>query len=131
MRVYVDKVFAAAGFLQYGATEEQLVGRIVMNLHPSVLAHTAFLDRPHTWKELISAVGLIEEKFSIMREHQKTLPELGPLSGNNPRPRDTVRNLPRENWPRKCWNCGQMGHMSRDCCRPVSQSGNMPEPGGH
>jgi hypothetical protein len=79
VREYVNKVFAAAGFLQYGATEE-LVGCIVMNLHPSVLAHTAFLDRRHTRKLLISAVGLIEETFSIIRERRKIQPELGPLS---------------------------------------------------
>ena len=40
---YVNKVFAAAGFLQYEAVEEELVGRIVMNLRPTVLAHAAFL----------------------------------------------------------------------------------------
>jgi hypothetical protein len=42
LRDYVNKVFAAAGFLQYEAVEEELVGRIVMNLHPTVLAHAAF-----------------------------------------------------------------------------------------
>jgi hypothetical protein len=46
LRDYVSKVFAAASFLQYEAVEEALVGRIVMNLHPTVLAHAALLDRP-------------------------------------------------------------------------------------
>jgi len=34
MRVYIDQVFQAAEFLQYEATELQLVERVVMNLHP-------------------------------------------------------------------------------------------------
>ena len=38
--------------------------RIVMSLHPHVLAQAAFLERPHSRKELHDAVRLIEEKFS-------------------------------------------------------------------
>ena len=34
LRDYVNKVFAAAVFVQYEAVEEELVGRIVMKLHP-------------------------------------------------------------------------------------------------
>ena len=34
MRVYIDEVLQAAEFLQYEATEPQLVDRVVMNLHP-------------------------------------------------------------------------------------------------
>ena len=48
LRDYIDRVFAVAKFLGYGADEQQLVGRIIMNLHPSILAHTAFLDRAHS-----------------------------------------------------------------------------------
>jgi hypothetical protein len=33
MRVYIDQVFQAADFLQYGATGQKLVERIVMNFH--------------------------------------------------------------------------------------------------
>jgi len=39
-------VFAAARFLEYEAEEEQLVARVLMNLHVKVLAHSAFLERP-------------------------------------------------------------------------------------
>ena len=46
LREYVDQVFAASKILEYEAGEEQLVDRIVMNLHHSILAHTAFLERP-------------------------------------------------------------------------------------
>jgi len=36
LRKFVDRAFAAAKFLEYEADEEQLVGRIVMNLHPAI-----------------------------------------------------------------------------------------------
>jgi len=46
LREFADSVFAAARFLEYEADEEQLVGRVFMNLHPAILAHAAFLERP-------------------------------------------------------------------------------------
>jgi len=66
IRDYVDRVFAAENFLQYKAEEEQLIAHVQMNLHPTVLAHSAFLERPRTRKELINALGLLEEKFSVL-----------------------------------------------------------------
>jgi hypothetical protein len=42
LRVYADRVFAAAKFLGYEATELQLVELIVMNLHTSVSAQAVF-----------------------------------------------------------------------------------------
>ena len=44
MRVYIDQVFQAADFLQYGATKQQLVERVAMNFHPDLLNHAAFLE---------------------------------------------------------------------------------------
>jgi hypothetical protein len=52
LRQYVEQIFHAAKFLQYDAKEEQIVGRVIMNLHPSVSAHTALLDRPRLLKDL-------------------------------------------------------------------------------
>ena len=46
-------------FLEYKAEEEQLVARVLINLHPTVMAHSAFLDRPRTRKKLINAVGKV------------------------------------------------------------------------
>jgi len=74
LREHIDRVFAAAKFLGYEAGEQQLVDRIVMNLHPTILAHAAFLERPRFRKELNSAVSLIEDKFSALKERQKTPP---------------------------------------------------------
>jgi len=47
VREYVDKVFAAAAFFPYGATEKELVGRIVMNLNPCVGPYRVFGPTSH------------------------------------------------------------------------------------
>jgi hypothetical protein len=74
MRVYIDQVFQAAQFLQYEAMEQQLVDRVVMNLHPQVLSQAAFLEKPRSHKDLYRLVGLIEEKFSVLKERSRQGP---------------------------------------------------------
>ena len=54
LRQYIEGVFRTAKFLNYQETEEQLVDRVVMNLHPSTSVHTALLDRPRSLKDLYS-----------------------------------------------------------------------------
>jgi len=76
LRELADRVFAAARFLAYEADEERLVGRIVMHLHPAILAHAAFLERPRSRKELMNAIGLIEEKVSVLKERKFSQPAL-------------------------------------------------------
>jgi hypothetical protein len=71
LRSYIDRVFKAAEFLKYGASEQQLVDRIIMNFHPGVLAQAAFLDGPRSLKELYNVVGLLEEKFSVAGERRR------------------------------------------------------------
>ena len=60
LREYIEWVFRAANFLRYQASEQELVDCILMNFHPSVLAHAAFLERPRFRKELLRVVGLVE-----------------------------------------------------------------------
>jgi hypothetical protein len=91
VRNYIDKVFAAAKFLGYATDEQQLVDRIVMNLHPSILAQAAFLERPHSRAQLYSAVGLIEERFSVLRERQRTQSVPNASRGDSSRGRETSR----------------------------------------
>ena len=53
-----------------------------MNLHPSILAHATFLEKPHSRKELYSAVGMSEEKVSVLNDRQRTqIADVSP-SGN-------------------------------------------------
>jgi len=103
-REYVDRVFAAAKFLEYEDDEEQLVGRIIMNLYPTILTHTEFLERPRSRKELISAVGLIEEMFSVLKERQRIQPAVATSSGSSPRNREPSRNVPPVSRSRRCWD---------------------------
>jgi len=127
LRDYASKVFAAAGFLQFEAVEEELVGRIVMILHPTVLAHAEFLERPRSQKDLINAVGLIEE-FSVLRERKRAQSTVAMSSGSSSRSLEASRNVPRDRNPRRCWNCGGAGHLRRDCRRqpPSRETGRRP-----
>ena len=61
MHQYIERDFRTAKFLNYQATEEQLVDRVVMNLYLIISVITAFLDRPRPLKDLYRVVGLIEE----------------------------------------------------------------------
>jgi len=58
MRSYVEQVFRAAYFLQYQASEKQVVERILMNLHPDIAAKAAIMDTPRSLKELYCTIGL-------------------------------------------------------------------------
>jgi hypothetical protein len=48
-----------------------LLNRVVMNVHPNVLAHAAFIDRPRTFKKLYQVVGIVEEKLAVAQERQR------------------------------------------------------------
>jgi hypothetical protein len=85
VRDYIDKVFSAAKFLGYGADEQQLVDRIFTNLHLSIIAQVAFLERPHSRAHLYSVVGLIEEKFSVLMERRRVHPVPTTSSGGGSR----------------------------------------------
>jgi len=71
---YIDRVFAAARFLGHEAGEQRYVDRIVMNLHPTIVTHAAFLERARSRRELNIAVSLVEEKLSVFKERPKTQP---------------------------------------------------------
>jgi hypothetical protein len=134
MRIYIDRVFQAAEFLQYEATEQQLVDRVVMNLHPQVLSQAAFLEKPRSRKELYRLIGLIEETFSVLKESGRLGPEVTRGEGNGssggccPRgnrgnPRAPVRGSVR------CWECEQQGHVRRSYPERNAPSGNVQRPG--
>ena len=88
VREYIDQVFSAARFLDYDAEEQSLVDRIVMNLHPDVLAQSAFVDRPHSRKELYDVMVIVEEKMAVVRERQRNLSAERVASRDEPRDRE-------------------------------------------
>ena len=117
VRGYIDRVFQAAEFLQYEASEAQLVERIVMNLHPDILRQAAFLDKPTTRKELRRVISLVEERIAVAAERRRV---------DNVTAKGNVSNGPSGNFRRgvfspggrrviKCWHCGRTGHVRSRC----------------
>jgi len=88
LRDYVNRVFLAAEFLGYEAGEEQIVSRILMNLHPSVLAHAAFLDRPRTRGQLFNAISMVEEKLFVLKERSRAQQRIRGTAGGESRTYD-------------------------------------------
>jgi hypothetical protein len=116
VRSYIDQVFQAAEFLEHEAIEQQLVERIIRNFHPDILKQAVFLDKPRSRKELTRINSLIEEKFSISAERQRSVhvENRGNVS------RGPSCNLQRETCTPavrvvKCWQCGRTGHVQRRC----------------
>jgi len=72
LREFMKKVVDAAEFLQYSTSEGEIVDRILMNLHPDILAQAAFLPRPGSYRELRDMVGLIEKRMAVLAERQRS-----------------------------------------------------------
>ena len=68
IREFIKEVTDAAEFLQYNASEADVVERILMNLDPDILARAALLPRPNSFQELRNTVGLIEERMAALKE---------------------------------------------------------------
>jgi hypothetical protein len=127
LREHIDGVFSSAEFLGYQASEQELVDRVVTNLHPSILSHAALLNRPRSRVELLELVGIIEERISVRTGRPLGHPTKAPDDGKfNP----PLRNSSRGTSSTKCWNCGRLGHVKRDCRSRPSPSGNGAAPGG-
>jgi hypothetical protein len=94
-----------------------------MNLHACILAQAAFLERPHSRAQLYIAVGPIEERFSVLRERQRTQSVPNTSSGGGSRGREMSRNRQVNSRSPRCWNCGRVGHVRRHCHQNSSSSG--------
>ena len=124
-----DGIIATADVLQYAASEQQLVDRTVMNLDPSVLSHAAFLERPRSRGELVSTVGLIEEKDSMQRERERSEKAVPGASDGDTRRRSQSRSDSANSRDVRCWDCGRSGHTRRNCWRRANNPGNEQAPG--
>jgi hypothetical protein len=122
LREFIKDVVDAAEFLQYGASEGEVVDRILMNLHPDILAQAALLPRPGSYRELRDMVGLIEERMAVLVERQRS--DTGSCSSQR---EDKGSRLDHKlggtvgegrryskNGP-TCWRCGKPGHIQRNC----------------
>ena len=131
VRKYIDQVLSIANILDYNTQEQELVDRIMMNLHPDLLAHSAFWDKPRSRKDLYDVIALIEEKIAVNRERLRDSPEQPTVSERGPCGGSVNRNNMRCPQAPKCWTCGWVGHIRRHCRVNTSCQGNGQVPGGH
>jgi hypothetical protein len=110
----------AANFLRFSATVEEIVDRILMNLHPDVLTHAASLPCPTFYHQSSEMVGHVEEKMAVQRERQMTRAEhancklaVAVAVVSEPSESTAVWNFLGHR-SRGCWRCGQLGHLARN-----------------
>jgi len=116
LRAYFDQVFQTAEFLQYEATEEQLVQRVIKNLHPSILNLVSLVNKPKSREELAVMVSLVEEQSAVLSEREKSLQANSISNSARGRPHDlVVKNGSGSRRPVKCWGCGRNGHVRGNC----------------
>jgi hypothetical protein len=60
----------AADFLRYSTTEEEIVDRILMNLHSDVLTHATSLPHLTLYQQSSEMVGHVEVEMAVQRERQ-------------------------------------------------------------
>jgi hypothetical protein len=123
------EVIDAAEFLQYQGTEEEIVERILMNLHPEILAQATLLPRPNSYRELRNIVGLIEERMAVSRERQRSgagysTQKFENSSQGRDRQRASTGTSQQASRGPKCWNCNRWGHLQKNC-NVGNSSGNV------
>jgi len=114
LRKFINEEVDAAEFLQFRASEEELLDSILTDLHPQILAQAAFLPRPRAYIELKDMVGLEEERLPVLTERQSLdtgssssqMVEKGKLSDKKAGGAAGVGKQSSKNEP-TCWRCGK------------------------
>jgi len=122
IREFIKEVIDAAEFLQCNASEAEVVERVLMYLHPEILAQAALLPRSVSFRELRNTVGLIEERMTVLAERQR--PEVRATGaqgfdrfsrGSDKQKGSAVSSQQANRGETKYWKCNRWGHFQKDC----------------
>jgi hypothetical protein len=129
---YIMAVVAAAAILGFSGPEQQLVHRMVQNLHPKVKACLLFERRPESIKELFSLSTIVAEAVAVEEQRQR----LTAPSPQDAAPRPMVNSVvgarpPSARVDRRgnCWRCGASGHFARNCSEGARTNGSSARSG--
>jgi hypothetical protein len=78
----------------------------------------------------------MDERFAVAQERQKIerpirLPDSAKLTPREADRVTLVKSGAATSEEKACWNCGQSGHIKRNCPRTEALPGNGQAPGGH
>jgi len=126
IREFIKEVTDATEILQYNASEADVVERVLMNLHPDILAQAALLPRPNSFQELRNT-GLMEERLALLTERQ--CPEVRATGdrfslGSDRQRGSAVSNQQANRGGPKYWKWNRWGHFQNDC-RQGNSSGSV------
>jgi hypothetical protein len=121
---FVMSVGAAAGVLGFPGTEQQLVHRMLQNMHPRNKSYCLFEARPDTVQGLYRLASTVAEACAVESQREQ---QMG-LVPQAAAPRPLVSSVLKTSAPQSianremsCWKCGGKGHIARYCRQSVTQ----------
>jgi hypothetical protein len=132
LNTYITTVVAAAEILGFEGGESRLVHRILQNLHPRVKTHLMFSAKPESLKDLYGLATTVAEGVAIERQREMlaAASRQGQISRIGASSMVVAESSPANASNRvKCWACGELGHLRRDCLRNRRSGG--PEVSGN
>lgn len=115
---YLDRVRSASLALDVGLSEQELVSLVLKGMRAADKSHFVFQDRPSTWQQLRGAVISISALSLSEHQHDRSSEQSLDTRREQTFQRRAVESS--RDKPRRCFRCGDSGHLVRQC--PLARS---------